>query len=286
MCKWPLIIIGMHRSGTTMLSSILETLGIFMGAKKEINNEAIFFIKINDWIMRQFNASWDQPYNMNFLDDKIINQITNAIIRPLKDIRAMEYLGLRYYLKYRDIRKLDFPWGWKDPRTTFTIDIWKKIFPHAKILHIYRNPIDVAESLRKREEELDSKFQMTFSKKMKEYLLKGKIGYKSSARLKYIHEGIFLWKQYIEKSLSVEKTYHDVLRIKYEDLLAEPKTLLEKIFDFTEIPYSKKDVEKSLNTFRKDRKYAFLKNDNLVKIYDEIRNWQVMKELGYDNIPC
>lgn len=236
--------------------------------------------------MRQLNASWDQPYNMNFLDDKIINQITNAIIRPLKDIRAMEYLGLRYYLKYRDIRKLDFPWGWKDPRTTFTIDIWKKIFPHAKILHIYRNPIDVAESLRKREEELDSKFQMTFSKKMKEYLLKGKIGYKSSARLKYIHEGIFLWKQYIEKSLSVEKTYHDVLRIKYEDLLAEPKTLLEKIFDFTEIPYSKKDVEKSLNTFRKDRKYAFLKNDNLVKIYDEIRNWQVMKELGYDNIPC
>ena len=30
----PIIIIGMHRSGTTMLSRQLEALGVFMGKKK------------------------------------------------------------------------------------------------------------------------------------------------------------------------------------------------------------------------------------------------------------
>lgn len=284
--NWPLIIIGMHRSGTTMLSKILENLGIFMGIKKEINNESTFFIKINDWIMRQFNASWDVPHNMNFLNDNIISQITKAVIRPLKDIRAIEFIGLKNYLKYRDIRKLNFPWGWKDPRNTFTIDIWKKIFPTAKILHIYRNPVDVAESLRKRENELDSMFQMTFEKKLKEYLLKGKIGYKSSVRLRHINEGILLWKAYIEKSFSIDKSSDEILHIKYEDLLTEPEIYLKKIFQFTEIPYSQKDIDVAISTFKKDRKYAFTKNDELVKIYSSIRNWQLMKELGYDNIPC
>ena len=31
----PIIIIGMHRSGTTMLSRQLEALGVFMGNKKD-----------------------------------------------------------------------------------------------------------------------------------------------------------------------------------------------------------------------------------------------------------
>ncbi|MCX7770388.1 MAG: sulfotransferase [Proteobacteria bacterium] len=230
MKSWPLIIIGMHRSGTTMLSKILENLGIFMGAKKEINNEATFFIKINDWILRQFNASWDQPYNMNFVDDEIIKHLSKVLLRPIRDFRAIEFLGIKYFLKYRDLRKLNIPWGWKDPRTTFTIDIWKDIFKNAKILHIYRNPLDVAESLRKREEKLSANFKMTLSKHIKEIIMKGKIGYASSFRLRNIKEGILLWKQYIEKAFSLNNNTKNILHIKYEDLLTEPEKYLDKIF--------------------------------------------------------
>ena len=39
----PIIIIGMHRSGTSMLSKILEYSDIFLGNNKDINNEALFF---------------------------------------------------------------------------------------------------------------------------------------------------------------------------------------------------------------------------------------------------
>jgi hypothetical protein len=39
----PVIIIGMSRSGTTMLVEMLEQLGLFVGRKKTRNNEAVFF---------------------------------------------------------------------------------------------------------------------------------------------------------------------------------------------------------------------------------------------------
>lgn len=42
MHQTPVIILGMHRSGTTMITKILENLGLFVGVEKEINHEALF----------------------------------------------------------------------------------------------------------------------------------------------------------------------------------------------------------------------------------------------------
>ena len=44
-----------------MLSKILEDSDIFLGNNKDINNEALFFQKINTWVMHQVYASWDNP---------------------------------------------------------------------------------------------------------------------------------------------------------------------------------------------------------------------------------
>lgn len=282
----PLIIVGMHRSGTTMLSEILEHFGMFMGAKKEINNESVFFIKINDWIMRQINASWDLPYNFNFITPTIIDKLAKAVTKQLHSFKRIEFLGFEKYLKYKDLRNLDFPWGWKDPRTTFTIDVWAKIFPNPKIIHIYRNPIDVAYSLKKREEELDKTFKMTFKMMLKEYFLKGKIGYVSSLRLRDLKEGIKLWEEYVAKCLSLENTFDkNIKHIKYEDFLDNPIEILKDILNFSEISYNERKIEEIKKIFRKDRKYAFINNPHLVEIYKAIRDMEILKKLGYTNIP-
>ena len=57
--KNAIIITGMHRSGTSFFREIQY--GIFMGSQKEINNESIFFLKINTWLMSSINSSWDNP---------------------------------------------------------------------------------------------------------------------------------------------------------------------------------------------------------------------------------
>lgn len=48
----------MHRTGTKIITEMLEELGIFMGADKEQNNESLFFIQLNDWLLKQSSASW------------------------------------------------------------------------------------------------------------------------------------------------------------------------------------------------------------------------------------
>ncbi|MEZ5023867.1 MAG: sulfotransferase [Chitinophagales bacterium] len=53
--------------------------------------------------------------------------------------------------RFKDIRDLDIPWGWKEPRNSFTLEFYKELFPDAKIIHIYRNPIDSANSYLKRD---------------------------------------------------------------------------------------------------------------------------------------
>ena len=44
----PIILLGMHRSGTSMIAGMLEELGLFMGNHKDRNNEAFLFMKLNE----------------------------------------------------------------------------------------------------------------------------------------------------------------------------------------------------------------------------------------------
>ena len=67
----PVIIIGMHRSGTSMISDILQHLGVFMGADLEYHSESRFFSRLNGWMFYQAGATWDNPYNFKFITDNI-----------------------------------------------------------------------------------------------------------------------------------------------------------------------------------------------------------------------
>ena len=67
-CNQPIIIIGMHRSGTSMITRFIEDSGVFIGKKNKMgpNSEAFFFQKINEWLLYQKGASWDSTNNLNF----------------------------------------------------------------------------------------------------------------------------------------------------------------------------------------------------------------------------
>ena len=57
----PVIVIGMHRSGTSMLTRFIQDLGVFMGKDLSENDESRFFMNLNRWILFQAGASWDVP---------------------------------------------------------------------------------------------------------------------------------------------------------------------------------------------------------------------------------
>jgi hypothetical protein len=286
----PIIIIGMHRSGTTLVAKILDDLGVFMGKKLDHNHESFFFLDLNNWMLRSANASWDNPYNFQFVNETVSRELQRVLNLHINSpILAQKYFGFFRSLKTGTINNIRYHWGWKDPRTTFTYDIWKYIFPEAKILHVYRNPIDVAQSLRMRETQQRNKLMMSkrtsIKNRIKEYTLSGTLNYQLSIRLENIDEGIILWKEYVRKALSLESNKDSkIFHIKYERLVELPEVIIDNMMNFIGIKKEDSRLIKILPTINEARKYAFIKNDALVKKYKEIQNNDLIKKLTYDKI--
>jgi len=277
----PVVIIGMHRSGTSILTKILQEAGLFMGIDKDPNDESLFFLEFNNWIFQQINATWDCPEPYNFTSNTFKEYIAKIGRTRVQSIEMKKYWGLKNYIKYRYFQKIDSRWGWKDPRTSITLDIWQKIYPKMKVIHIYRNPVDVAHSLQTRAIMEENNFiNQTDFNPHKYHQLKRPLRYTGSFKIMHLEKGYDLWKEYVSKSLEAENALH----IKYEELLAHPEQYLSKIFEYLNITISKEDISQFSNMFNVNRKYAFTKESELIDFYKKIKNDPIMKTLHYQNI--
>lgn len=302
----------MHRSGTTMISKMLCELGLFIGWYLEENMEARFFYEISERILHASNGSWDNPTVI----DNVLNhpdmrkQLVNTLQKELSSYYSFYYLGPKYFIKYRSVYRIEFPWGWKDPRNTFLLPLWLDIFPDAKVIHIYRNGIDVAKSLSTREIKRINEVlgDGSYSKKkiisqqnqLKDYGLliygirKVQSAYKKVNPLgKYmklgvescisIEKGFELWCTYLNRAFShIENISNRVLNIKYEEFLSEPEHYLRILQEFCDLPADEERLKSIAGTVEPNRKYAFKNNENLLKYYNTVKDNYWMKKLGYN----
>lgn len=246
------------------------------------------FLKLNSWILSECCASWDNPGYFTKCISSNVNikrELIKVTTYHLSSLRAIEYMGLRHYLRYGNISKLSIPWGWKDPRNTFTVEFWKEIFPSAKIVHIYRNPIDTAESLRKRELTIRKEFKHSLKTYIKQALLLGKTNILESMRVAEIHGGVGLWKEYIcQASLMEERFSSDWMSIQYEDYVERPEYYLNSLSDFIGTDFDRGKLRNIVDTTQLSRKYAFLNDKELVNVYKQLKDDVVVKRLGYGNL--
>src|SRR5689334_13092491 len=63
--KSPLVIIGMHRSGTTLLTQILQRSGVLMGNDITAYGESNFFQRCNIDLLTRKKSNWDNPVSTN-----------------------------------------------------------------------------------------------------------------------------------------------------------------------------------------------------------------------------
>ncbi len=281
----PLILVGMHRSGTSMLSRFIEKSGYFMGDDLQGDHESLFFIGINNWILRQHNAFWDSPSNYRFSSDYMQEHLAGAVSRRIRGSALAGYLGKRRYLSAKMGGRLPDRWGWKDPRNSITLDLWAGQFPAARILHIYRNPVDVALSLRAREAQTRQSFRKSWRSRLKERMMSGKVGYQDSVRSDHLSEGYALWKTYTQSILDHERKLDmPFMHIRYESFLAEPEPVLRELVQYLGIDVTDGLVAEITDGIEADKAYRFRNDPQGLELYRRIQNDPLMERLGYSDL--
>ncbi|WPJ97740.1 sulfotransferase [Coraliomargarita algicola] len=133
----PIILTGMHRSGTSLLGSFLNESGIHMGSdlvEKDSGNPNGYY---EDTEFLNFHIRLIQKYHKS-------NWYAPSSIMPNDEERQMA-------LDLLSKKGSHGVWGWKDPRSTLFLELWRDLCPDAKFLFVYRNPFSVIESLNRRE---------------------------------------------------------------------------------------------------------------------------------------
>ncbi|GEQ99003.1 hypothetical protein JCM17844_26400 [Iodidimonas gelatinilytica] len=280
----PVIFIGMHRSGTSMLGRVLERLGLFVGAHKEGNNEAVFFLKLNTWLLEQCGGRWDYPQPIHDLWDNevLLGWVERYVRDQMNGPRALHFLGLKRYLKYRKICNLQEPWGWKDPRNSFTLPLWLRLFPDARVIHIRRHGVDVAQSLAVR----GAKGLTTISQHYLKYralaaLRPKRSGFMESPRCAKIEGGFSLWAEYLQEVERQLQTLpdHQKLDIVYEEFLADPFAIIERAAEFCSLECDEKAIKSSVLDIRPSRALSFRKDAKL-RLFADV-NSSTLRAFGY-----
>jgi len=251
----------MHRSGTSMVTRMLEELGLFAGKRKEENNEALFFKRINNWLLRQSGGAWDYPEPIR----KLLNNaevrllIVDYILHVMQTPRVAGYLGWDKYIHYHSPVNLNIPWGWKDPRNTYTLPIWLDIFPKSKVIHIYRNGIDVANSLKKRSKTMLARLKVLYPKrKWWYYMVPEMAGFNHTLSCVNLRDGFSLWTSYLKEARThVNSLDAHAMEIKYEDFLVEPYSILKQLAHFCDLKATDEDIERVGSRVNKERAYAY-----------------------------
>lgn len=284
----PVIIIGMSRSGTSMLTRMLDSLGLFCGNKLTGNHESVFFRELNDWLLTQCSGGLENPGVIKYLlRDKEARKLFSEFISfAMTTHRAVSYLGLGKYLSLKTPANLNIPWGWKDPRNTYTLPIWLDLFPEAKVIHIYRHPMDIVNSLMTRRK----KGLLRLSEKHKSwksiywyYLSEKFIPSKRvfvDLRGASPDEGLLMWEEYMEEARSHINNLGDkAIEIKYEDFLEHPARVLGELSEFTGLKARPGQIEELTKDINKSRAYAYKKDAGLLDFAG--KHSTLLKEYGY-----
>src|SRR5687767_5556789 len=112
-------IIGMHRSGTSMIARLLSLCGLYLGPDEEMfgpnegnpdgHFEHVGFLRIDEALLEHFGGSWERPprFGSGWQNDPALTKFVST---------AKALIGSF---------PVDSPWGWKEPRTTLLLEFWK-----------------------------------------------------------------------------------------------------------------------------------------------------------------
>ena len=184
-----IVVLGMHRSGTSVVARLLNLMGAYFGAENTSTgaseeNEKGFWERmdvrsLNDSILHNANCDWDRIADFN----------TESI--PPVFLDAYQRSAMEIILNLDAHR----PWFIKEPRLCVLFPVWRHVLEMPFCVHVIRNPVEVAQSLKVRN------------------------GIPIKA-------GLALWEVYNKRAIAASSTLPRHF-LSYADLLASPQDVAE-----------------------------------------------------------
>jgi hypothetical protein len=223
------IVLGAHRSGTSMVTAGLESLGAYLGNKStyvSTENPKGFFedqdvVNFNDRLLGFLGGRWDNPLfdGRQSLANKSADQL-DRWLDEAKEMFSTNYSGHELVAV-------------KDPRICQLLPFWLKVFSQCGYskknifyIHICRHPIEVAQSQHKRKQQNPDFYFLG----------------------KSLMETVSLWFSLSYQSLRDSNTDQSIF-LSYPELLDDPRGQLERIASFLGVEGGSEAVKEYCQNF-------------------------------------
>ena len=134
--------LGMMRTGTSVVARILDLMGIYLGSEEDLlaanpENPSGFWehreiIALNEALLLRLGGTWYEPPEL------MPGWEVDARIEDLRE-QGQELIRAKFAGRQQ--------WGWKDPRTCLTLPFWQSLVPPVAHVICVRNPAETAHSL-------------------------------------------------------------------------------------------------------------------------------------------
>jgi hypothetical protein len=191
------LVVGMHRSGTSAITGALGRLGLAVPAPHDlvtgrpdnpVHFESRALTDVDDAVLRAAGGTWSAP----------------PLLAPgWERAAAVQDVMQRAGRAARRAFPGHGPVVWKDPRTCLLLPLWRAVLPGpVTVVFVWRSPLAVARSLGTRQ------------------------GFTVS-------HGLALWERYNRAALAA-LAGHEVFVVRYEDMLAGPDVTLRGLAGWLE----------------------------------------------------
>jgi hypothetical protein len=135
-------VVGMRRSGTSLVAGALHHLGVYLGDEHDLRGpdganplgywELPEISALNERVLAVVgSAEGSSPFDQSWEDSVELEELEDQARTLLRD-------------RFAGVPK----WGWKDPRNLLTLPFWQRLVEGMRYVICIRNPVDVAQSLR------------------------------------------------------------------------------------------------------------------------------------------
>jgi hypothetical protein len=202
----PVCILGMHRSGTSMVALLLAECGLYLGHERDLmppgpDNPAGFgenlgFVELNERLLAALGGTWDAvpefaPGWLESHDVTLLHAEAEQLVQAFAECE---------------------PWGWKDPRSSITFPFWERVAGPLEVVVCIRDPLEVALSLQRR----------------------------NGVSLDF---GLALWLHYNERIVATTSVDSRIVS-HYDAYFSSPRRELERVAAFLDLPVDGETIER------------------------------------------